>query len=97
MRGVLRPKHRIRLTKPLNADLLVWRDFLRLYNGRTCCQAEAVTSGELELFADAAGSCSIGAILGMDWCLDSWPDAWREAGLCRNLTLLNVLPIVVAS
>lgn len=57
-----RPETRIRLSKPLKADLLVWRDFLWVYNDRTCCQEDEVTSGEVELFTDAAGLCGLGAI-----------------------------------
>lgn len=95
-RGARSPGHRIRLTKPLKADLGVWRDFLGQYNGRTCYQREEVNNSELCLFTDAAGSCGFGAILGSRWCCQAWPQAWRDCGFCANLVLLELFPIVVA-
>lgn len=95
-RGVSRPGHFIRLTRSLKADLAVWRDFLYQYNGRTCFQQEETSNVDLELFTDAAGSLGFGAILEKDWCAEAWPLSWREAGFCRNLTLLELFPIVVA-
>lgn len=96
MRGVSRPEHRFRLTKPLKADLCVWREFLHTYNGRTCCQEEEVSNMDLSLYTDAAGSAGSCAILGNDWCSGEWPLSWRQAGLWRNLALLELFPIVVA-
>lgn len=92
----MRPKHRIRLTKPLKADLAVWRTFLQSYNGRTCCQSPEVSSEDISLYTDAAGSLGFGAILGQEWCSGEWPPAWQTFGLCKNLTLLELFPIVVA-
>lgn len=46
-KGVTRPGHRIHLTKPLKADLGVWRDFQHSYNGRTCCQEVEVSSADI--------------------------------------------------
>lgn len=95
-KGARSPGHRIRLTKPLKADLGVWREFLRQYNGRTCCQSEEVDNSVLCLFTDAAGSAGFGAILGSHWFCQAWPASWREQGLCSNLVLLELFPIVVA-
>lgn len=95
-RGVQRPEHRIRLTKPLKADLAVWQTFLVSYNGRTCCQEPEVSSVDISLYTDAAGSVGFGAVLGSEWCAGEWPQSWWDAGLCRNLALLELFPIVVA-
>lgn len=95
-RGASRPEHRIRLTRPLKADLLVWRTFLHSYNGRSCCQSPEVSSDDIQLFTDAAGSKGFGAILGSEWCSGEWPLSWQKNGLCRNLTLLELFPIIVA-
>lgn len=95
-RGASRPDHRIRLTKHLKGDLLVWREFLHSYNGRTCCQEPEVSSDDIALFTDASGSVGFGAILDTEWCAESWPESWRCSELCRNLTLLELFPIVVA-
>ncbi|XP_040289238.1 uncharacterized protein LOC121002007 isoform X1 [Bufo bufo] len=95
-RGVVSPQHRIRLTKSLKADLKVWHEFLCSYNGHTCCISQEISSCELELWSDAAGSCGFGTVLGKEWCASPWPDEWRDLGLVSNLTLLELFPIVVA-
>lgn len=95
-RGISRPEHHVRLTRFLKADLCVWRDFLQRYNGRTCCQELELSSGEIELFTDAAGSAGFGAILGLEWCAEAWPPAWKDIGFCKNLALLELFPIIVA-
>lgn len=95
MKGVSRPEHHIHLSKTLKADLLVWECFLQKYNGRTCCQAEEVCIQEVALFADAARSQGFGAIFGSAWCADKWPEEWVQKGLCKNLTLLELFPVVV--
>lgn len=95
-RGISHPEHRIRITRPLKEDLGVWRVFLNSYNGHTCCQEPEVANSELSLFTDAAGSVGFGAILGNEWCAGEWPSSWQTSGLCRNLTLLELFPIIVA-
>lgn len=94
-RSARSPGYRIRLTKPLKADLGVWRDFLSQYNGRTCCQSAEVDNSELRLFTDAAGSTGFGAILGSRWCCQAWLQVWRDRGFCSNLVLLELFPILV--
>lgn len=32
----------------------------------------------------------------MEWCASPWPMRWKEMGLCRNFTLLERFPIIVA-
>lgn len=91
-----KPDHHIRLTKSLKEDLSVRNRFLSTYNGRTCCQDVEVGNHEVSLFMDASGSLAFGAIYGTAWCADTWPTAWILSGLCRNLTLLEFFPIVVA-
>lgn len=95
-RGASRPDHRIRLTRPLRVDLGVWRSFLLSYNGRTCCQEPEVSSDDIHLHTDASGALGFGAILGLQWCAGEWPASWVSSGLCRNLTLLELFPIVAA-
>lgn len=69
---------------------------MRQYNGRTCCLGEEQDSVDLNLYTDAAGSTGFGAILGNHWCAQEWPEEWEGAGLCRNLTLLELFPTVGA-
>lgn len=66
------------------------------YNGHICCRAAELSSNKLELFTDAAGSCCFGSVFCAEWCASSWPKQWVAGGLCRNLTLLELFPIIVA-
>lgn len=85
-RGVLRAEHRIRLTRTLKDDLRVWESFLQRYR----------SNGEISLYTDADGSRGFGAIFGLQWCAGAWPDSWVQVGWCKNLTLLELFPVVVA-
>lgn len=95
-KGAIRPEHHIRLTRHLKADLGVWWEFLNTYNGRTCCQSPEVSNDDIPLFTDASGSVGFGAVFGTEWCAAVWPQSWVGSPLCRNLTLLELFPIVVA-
>ncbi|XP_069816798.1 uncharacterized protein [Dendropsophus ebraccatus] len=95
-RGVKSPGHRIRLTRQLKLDLEVWKAFLANYNGRTYMRCLECSSDEIELFTDASGSCGFGAVFQKSWCSAPWPVHWSTAGLCKNLTLLELFPIIVA-
>lgn len=95
-KGLRCPDHHFRVTRPLKLDMAVWRNFLAKYNGRTCFLEPEVSNASMALYTDAAGSVGFGAVLGDQWCAEQWPQSWREAGLCSNLTLLEFFPIVVA-
>ncbi|KAM4045411.1 LOW QUALITY PROTEIN: uncharacterized protein ACNLHF_009243 [Anomaloglossus baeobatrachus] len=93
--GVSHPLHFIRLKVEHKADLRVWSRFLQLYNGRSLWLREVVSSDELVLYTDVAGSSGFGAYFGGRWCVGKWPESWRISGLTRNLALLELFPIVV--
>ncbi|KAE8597129.1 hypothetical protein XENTR_v10016363 [Xenopus tropicalis] len=93
--GIKQPHHFIRITRQLREDLTVWQTFLEQYNGHTCLMDTEVSNEELSLFTDAAGSTGFGAILAQSWCAEQWPDNWAPVGLCKNMTLLELFPIVV--
>ncbi|KAM3920353.1 uncharacterized protein RB166_014754 [Leptodactylus fuscus] len=56
-----------------------------------------VSNVDLELFTDAAGGAGFGAYFQGQWCAGEWPVVWRDSGLVRNLALLELFPIVVAT
>lgn len=87
-RGASHREHHIRITKHLKDDLWVWLEFLNSYNGRTCYQSPEISSDDVPLFTDAAGSVGFGAVFGTERCTECWPDTWRCSSLCQNLTLL---------
>ncbi|KAM4748862.1 uncharacterized protein WCC33_006262 [Rhinophrynus dorsalis] len=95
-KGVKAPYHYIRVGAGLKADLAIWEQFLAEYNGQTCWQSAALDSPVLELFTDAAGSFGFGAYFRGHWCVSEWPSEWSGSVLIRNLTFLELFPIVVA-
>ncbi|KAM4017451.1 uncharacterized protein ACNLHF_007081 [Anomaloglossus baeobatrachus] len=58
--------------------------------------SKALSNSQLELYTDAAGATGFGAIFQTHWCVGKWPKLWVEAGLVRNLALLELFPIIVA-
>lgn len=94
--GVTIPTHFVRLPVAVREDLSIWSVFLEQFNGRALMMEGPVTNEELELSTDASGSVGFGAYFQGSWCAERWPVSWVEAGLCANLVLLELFPIVVA-
>ncbi|XP_056419396.1 uncharacterized protein LOC130360877 [Hyla sarda] len=75
-KGVSCPSHHIHISKQMRSYVLVWREFLRKYNGHTCWLGEELSNAELQLFTDAAGSVGFGAFFQGEWCAELWPPEW---------------------
>ena len=56
------------------------------------CKQVWVTSDQLHLYSDAAGSLGFGAVFGRKWFYGSWPEEMRD----YNITLKELFPIVLA-
>lgn len=85
------------LTQDHKVVLLVWESFLDSYNGRSVWMSEAMSSFDLELFTNAAGSAGYGACFGGQWSAGPLPLEWREAGFTKNWALLEFFPILLAA
>ncbi|XP_041438056.1 uncharacterized protein LOC121399992 [Xenopus laevis] len=96
MAGIKKSFHKIRITKELREDLKVWDKFLTNFNGIRIWIEEARLSQELQFLTDASGSIGFGAYFGGKWSAGRWPRSWQVKGLTRNLTLLELFPILVA-
>ncbi|KAM4771085.1 uncharacterized protein WCC33_002900 [Rhinophrynus dorsalis] len=94
--GVRCPLHKIRITRQLREDLKVWEAFLINFNGVRLWREPPRPNMQLQLYTDAAGAVGFGAFFQGQWCAERWPEAWHSQGLTRNLTLLELFPIVVA-
>ena len=94
--GVSAPHHHIRITAAIREDLSVWREFLDTYNGASIWQTSLSLENSLQVHSDAAGSLGFGVIYNNCWCARRWPLEWEAAGLLRDLTFLELFPIVVA-
>ncbi|KAM4652053.1 uncharacterized protein O3C94_014388 [Discoglossus pictus] len=89
------PHHHIRVTAEHKADLRIWYVFLQSFNGRNMIQKAPTANEVLELYTDAAGARGFGAYFRGYWCAQAWPARWHEEGWTRNLTLLELFPIVI--
>ncbi|KAM8966819.1 uncharacterized protein RCH25_025452 [Pelodytes ibericus] len=78
------------------ADLAVFDEFLRHFNGTVFFRSEVVSMENLELFTDAAGSTGFGAYFGGRWCAARWRNAWFSDPIIRNLAFLELFPLVVS-
>ncbi|XP_070608807.1 uncharacterized protein [Erythrolamprus reginae] len=96
MKGLRLPHHRTRLCAGVRADLGVWRDFLERFNGLSFWRHELLLEAELQLCSDAAGTCGFGVVLGDQWCWSAWPPEWSATSLVKDLTFLELFPLIVA-
>ena len=91
--GIRDPSFKIRLSREVKADLLVWNDFLTEFNGRSIFLSDQwCNSHQLKLYTDASGALGFGAIFGNHWCYGEWPASWHG----RNIAFLEFYPIVLS-
>ena len=96
-RGGSRPHHRIRVTQGMREDLNLWQEFLQYHNGTTAfLDSDWTASTTAQLFTDAAGNCGFGAYFQGHWTNGRWPASWIDKGWTRDITMLELFPIVVA-
>lgn len=95
--GVTAQHHYIRISKGIKQDLGVWLEFLDHFNGVSMWQAPMVLGNTLQVNSDVAGSLGFGIFFNNQWCAECWPDAWERTGILRDLTFLELFPIVVAT
>ena len=96
MSGVQQPYHFIRVTHSMKEDIRVWLSFLELFNG--CCYFPDLKWATLHLFTDSSGGKQLGcgSYYEPHWAYFSWPVAWKEADILRDMTFLELVPIVLA-
>ena len=97
--NIRKPHHRIRVSKSMREDIKVWLTFLSEYNGVTVITDNAWASNEtLELFTDSAGGQNrgFGIYFQGKWAQKCWPKLWEEMGILKDITFLELFPVVVA-
>ena len=90
--------HKIRINKSMKDDLKMWKKFILSYNGVTVMPDMFWTDNEsLELYTDSAGGKGrgFGIYIQGQWTHELWPDSWLETPLIRNISFLELLPVVV--
>lgn len=93
---VSKPHHHVRVTEGLRADISVWLEFLSQFNGVSMWQTPMPLEDTLQVHSDAAGSLGFGVFFDNRWCAQRWPTSWANSGILRDLTFLELFPILVA-
>jgi len=98
MATVSKPHHFIRVSKSLKEDINMWLVFLDSFNGYCKFpERDWFNDTDLNLFTDSAGvrfGCA--AYLDPHWCHFNWPTSWESSDLARDITCLELIPIVLA-
>jgi len=91
--GISKPIYKIRITKSVKEDLIIWRDFLSNFNGKSLFLSDRwLTSQSFNLFTDASGTLGYGGVFGNHCFFGEWNTQWKNL----NITLLELYPIVLA-
>lgn len=89
--------HKIRVSKDLKVDLLVWSEFLAKYNGLTYIHdLNWSTNVDVKLYTDSANvgnGCSV--YFSGKWTYLPWPSRWNCSEIMRDMTYLELVPIAL--
>lgn len=95
----LKKHHHLRVNKGIKLDLNMWLTLLTMHNGVSAFHDRHwIENDVLQLFTDSAGGAGLGfGIYFRDqWANATWPEHWHEKGYTRDITLLEMFPILVA-
>lgn len=99
MCGVKKLHHYIRVNSGMLEDMKMWQSFLSDYNGISYFPERNWSfSDTIELFTDAAGSADLGcgAYFSGRWVFWSWLPEWKDSGILKDVTFLEMIPILIA-
>jgi hypothetical protein len=97
--SVKKPHHKIRVSQAMREDIKVWQFFLSQYNGITVMLDTLWSSNDsIELFTDSVGGRNkgFGIYFQGKWAQSCWPKHWIENGTLRDITFLELFPVVVS-
>ena len=83
----------------MREDIKVWQSFLSQYNGITVMLDTLWSSNDsIELFTDSAGGRNKGFDIYFQgkWAQSYWPKHWIENRTLRDMTFLELFPVVVS-
>lgn len=94
-----KPYYLVKVTQEMKLDASVLLEFLINFNGE-CYILERlwVSNEKLELFTDASGNPTLGcaAYFAGKYVQFRWPTSWANEEFMRDLTFLELVPIVLA-
>lgn len=97
--GIKKPYHMIRVNQGMKADLAVWQQFLKHFNGVTViCSGIWSSDSNLQLFTDSAGGFNggFGIFFAGRWAHSKWPTHWVFSDVIRDMTFLELFPVYVS-
>ena len=80
----------------MKEDLRVWLRFLEEFNGISFWREELCLGSELQVQTDAAVSSGYGIFFKDKWYAGMLPAEWHSQAVTRDLTFLELFPIVGA-
>ncbi len=93
--GLRKPHHKVRISAGAKMDLVMWLEFLGIFNGVSPFLHRQWQSNEgIDLFTDAAASIGFGGYFNGKWFHAKW--APELLALSPSIALLEFYPLVVA-
>jgi len=99
MSGISKKDHYIRVSVSMKEDIMVWLNFLDLFNGSCKFGRNIwVSNHQLNLYTDSSGSSHLGCGVYFkgSWAFFPWPIVWQEKEVMRDMTFLELVPILLA-
>jgi hypothetical protein len=97
--GVTRPFHHLKVKNGMRLDLNMWLSFFKNHNGISVFHDRFWVSNEdVQLFTDSAGGSGrgLGIFFQGHWCQAKWPLTWHKKGITKDITVIELFPILVA-
>lgn len=96
--GIKQSHHHVRITNAMRRDLIMWLDFFEHFNGVSVFHDRYwLSNDDILLFTDSSGGIGFGIWFNGHWCQEKWHADWVRKGLTKDITLLELFPIVVAT
>lgn len=91
-RGLKKAYHHVRINAGMRADMIMWLDFVKSYNGASFFRDDQwITNKSLVLYTDSS-KLGYGAVYGKKWMYGGWPCSWKH----YHITVLEFYPILAA-
>lgn len=97
--GLTKPHHHLRITKSIKADLSMWLKFFKDFNGISVFHDRFwLTTEDLNLYTDSAGGLHLGFGIYFQghWSYGAWPESWHKTGITKDITAIELFPILVS-
>ena len=96
--GVTKPFYHVHINSGMQHDLHTWLDFFQTFNGVSCFNDRFwCSNADVSLYTDSTAGFGngFGAYFQGSWCQGWWPDEWFTSGITKDITVLELFPILV--